>query len=127
MSESDQCLYDTAFHRFRELRPNFKSLHRLKYVQYIVRIERGLKNNLRGFFRYADMKHNASGYLTSMFLGNDCAWGSQSIANLFAGFFQNVYVQDDWILDSDLPTSDEGHKMSAIEVFKDEVECVFWA
>jgi hypothetical protein len=39
MSQSDQCLYDTAFRRFRELRRDFKSLHRLKYAQYIVRIE----------------------------------------------------------------------------------------
>jgi hypothetical protein len=46
MFELDQCLYDTVFHRFWELRPNFKSLHCLKYAQYIVRIEGGLKNNL---------------------------------------------------------------------------------
>jgi hypothetical protein len=38
MSESDQCLYDTALRRFRELRRDFKSLHRLKYAQYIVRV-----------------------------------------------------------------------------------------
>jgi hypothetical protein len=37
MSESDQCLY-TAFRRFRELRRDFKSLHLLKYAQYIVRV-----------------------------------------------------------------------------------------
>jgi hypothetical protein len=66
MSESDQYLNDTAFHRFRELRRDFKSLHRLKYAQYIVRIEGGLKNNPRGCFKY---------------VGNDCARNSQSIAN----------------------------------------------
>jgi hypothetical protein len=125
MSESDQCLYDTAFHRFRELRRDFKGLHRLKYAQYIVRIEGGLKNTPRGFFKYADMKHNASGYPSSMFLGSNCAQDSQSIANLFAGFFQSLYVRDDWIPDGDLPTPGEGHKMSAIEVSEDEVECVF--
>jgi hypothetical protein len=52
MSELDQCLYDTAFRRFWELRRDFKSLHRLKYVQYIVRIEGGLKNDPQGFFKY---------------------------------------------------------------------------
>jgi hypothetical protein len=81
MSESDQCFYDTAFHRFRELRRDFKSLHRLKYAQYIVRIEGSLKNNPRGFFKYADMKRNASSYPSSTFLGSDCARDSQSIAN----------------------------------------------
>jgi hypothetical protein len=39
MSESDQCLYNTTYHRFWEL-------HRLKNAQYIVRIKGGLKNNL---------------------------------------------------------------------------------
>jgi hypothetical protein len=58
MSESDQCLYDTAFRRFRELRRDFKSLHRLKYAQYIVRIEGGLKNNPQEFFKYADIKRD---------------------------------------------------------------------
>jgi hypothetical protein len=125
MSESDQCLYDTALRRFRELRCDFKSLHRLKYAQYIVHIDAGWKNNPRGFFKYADMKRNENSYSSSMFLGKDCARDSQSIANLFAGFFQSVFVQDDWILYSDLPTPDDRHKMSAIKVYEDEVEYVF--
>jgi hypothetical protein len=97
----------------------------LKYTQSIVRIEGGLKNNPRRFFKYADMKRNASSYPSSMFLGNDCARDSQSISNLFAGFFQCVYVWNDWIQDSDQPTPDDGHKMSAIEVSEDEVEFAF--
>jgi hypothetical protein len=68
---------------------------------------------------------NASGYPSSMFLGKDCARGSQSIANLFAGVFQTVYVRDDWIPDSDLPTPGDGHKMFAIEISEGEVECAF--
>jgi hypothetical protein len=48
MSNSNQCLYYTALHRFRELRRDFKSLHPLKYAQFIVRIEDGLKNTPRG-------------------------------------------------------------------------------
>jgi hypothetical protein len=34
-------------------------------------------------------------------------------------------VRNDWIPDSDLPTFDDGHKMSAVEVSEDEVECAF--
>jgi hypothetical protein len=97
----------------------------LKYAQYIVCIEGGLKNNPRGFFKYADMKHNASGFPSYMFLGSDFAGDSQGIANLFAGFFQSVYVWDDQIPDSDLPTPDDSHKMSTVEIFEDEVECAF--
>jgi hypothetical protein len=101
MSESDQCLYDTALGR------DFKILHRLKYAYSIGRIEGGWKNNPQGFVKYADMKRNASGYPLSMFLRSDCARVSQSIANLFAVFFQSVYiyVRDDWIPDSDQSNS----------------------
>jgi hypothetical protein len=70
------------------------------------------------------MKRNASSYPSSMFLGSDCARNSQSTANLFAGFFQSVYVRDDWMPDSDLPTPGDGHKMSAIEVSEDYFEMV---
>jgi hypothetical protein len=53
-----------------------------------------------------------------MFLGSDFAPVSQGIANLFAVFFQGVYVQDDWITDSDLSTPDNSHKMSTFEIFR---------
>jgi hypothetical protein len=103
-TKAHKYLKDIAFCCFREFMSEFNCLHRLKYAQYIVRIEGGLKNNPRGFFKYADMKCNADGYPSSMFLGNDCAQDTQSIANLFAEFFQSVYVRDDWIPDSVLPT-----------------------
>jgi hypothetical protein len=32
---------------------------------------------------------------------------------------------DNWMPDSGLPTPDDGHKMPAIEVSEDEVECAF--
>jgi hypothetical protein len=51
-----------------------------------------------------------------MFLGSDCALDSQGIADLFAVFFQGVYVQDDRIPESDLPTPDDSHKISTIEI-----------
>jgi hypothetical protein len=60
-----------------------------------------------------------------MFLGNDWETIAQSIANLFAGFFQSVYVRDDWIPDSDLPTLGDGNKMSVIDVFENEIGCTF--
>jgi hypothetical protein len=97
MSELDQCLYNKALHRFWVLRRGFKSLHRLKYFQYIVRIESSLKNNTQGYFKYADIKRNASGYPSSMFLRGDFARNSQSIVILFTGFFQSVNLWDGWI------------------------------
>jgi hypothetical protein len=34
-------------------------------------------------------------------------------------------VRNDWTPDSDLPTPDDSHKMSAIEISEDGVECAF--
>jgi hypothetical protein len=93
MSESDQCLYDTAFYRFRELCHDFKILHRLKYVQYIVRIEgRFAKLSSRIFQVCRHEAYYASGYPSSVFLRNDCARDLQSIADLFAGVFFKAYT-----------------------------------
>jgi hypothetical protein len=83
LSESNQCLYDTAFHRFAELRCDLKSLHRLKSAQYIVRIESGLKNNPWVFFKYTYMKLNAIGGLSSMFMRRLCVRDSKSIENVW--------------------------------------------
>jgi hypothetical protein len=85
MSESDQCLYDTTFHRFWEL-------HRLKNAQYIVRIEGGLKNNLCFWEAIKPGTHRALQiYLLGFFKACTCGM----------------------IGSCDLPTSDDGHKMSA--------------
>jgi hypothetical protein len=39
--------------------------------------------------------------------------------------YKYISIYDDWISDGDLPTPGVGHKMSAIEVSEDEVECAF--
>jgi hypothetical protein len=130
MIELDQSLYDTAFRRFWELRRDFKCIHRLKYAHYMVRIKGDLKNNPRGFFNYADMKRNASGYPSSMFLRNNCARDSQSIANLFAGFFQSAYVRYDWILDSWIVTCQllaTVIKCLQLKSPKTRLNALFWA
>jgi hypothetical protein len=62
-----------------------------------------------------------------MFFGGDCARDLQSIAKLFAGFFQSVYVWDDWIPNSGLPTPEDSHKISTIEISKKRSSALFWA
>jgi hypothetical protein len=68
-------------------------MYRLKYAQYIERIEAGLKSNSCCFF--LNLKRNSSGYQFAMFLGDTCARNAQGIANLFGEYFQGVYVRDD--------------------------------
>jgi hypothetical protein len=67
MTELQQYEYDAALQRFRDLRGAFKGMHRLKYAQYIERIEAGLKSNPRCLFRFANLKLNSSGYPSAMF------------------------------------------------------------
>jgi hypothetical protein len=80
---------------FKKVRGAFKGMHRLKYAQYIERIEAGLKSNPRSFFKFANLKRNSSGYPFAMFLGDTCVRNAQEISNLFGKYFQGVYVRDD--------------------------------
>jgi hypothetical protein len=54
-------------------------MHRLKYAQYIERIEAGLKSNHRCFFKFTNLWRNSSGYPSAMFLGDTCAHNAQEI------------------------------------------------
>jgi hypothetical protein len=56
MTELQQCEYDAASQRFFVLRGAFKGMHRLKYAQYIERVEAGLKSNTCCFFNFANLK-----------------------------------------------------------------------
>jgi hypothetical protein len=64
-------------------------MHRLKYAQYVERVEVGLKSNPRCFFTFANLKRNSSGNPSAMFLGGTCARNAQEIAD-----FEVVYVSD---------------------------------
>jgi hypothetical protein len=57
----EQFEYDAASKRFRDLRGAFEGWHRLKYAQYIERVEVGLKSNPRCFIKIANLKRNFSG------------------------------------------------------------------
>jgi hypothetical protein len=88
-------LVTEAENRFRNLRQDFNSLHRIKYNQFVNNTESKIKSDSRSFFKFVDLKRNSSGYPSQMFFKNQSAHGPQDIANLFASFFQSGYVQDD--------------------------------
>jgi hypothetical protein len=56
MTELQQCKNDAASQRFRDLRGDFKEMRRLKYAQYIERVEAGLECNPRCLFKFANLK-----------------------------------------------------------------------
>jgi Reverse transcriptase (RNA-dependent DNA polymerase) len=124
MCEREQAEHDAACTRFHDLRCDFKSLHRLKYEQYIENIENGIKTDPRSFFKFADMKRNSSGYPASMFFHDEAARNPQEIANLFAKFFQDVYVKDDNSTNpqDNLPNVEQNsHKVALIQFTEAEV------
>jgi hypothetical protein len=95
MLSSSTCEYDAASQRFCDLRGAFMKMHCLIYVQYIERIEAGLKSNPRCFLKFVNLKRNSSGFPSAMFLGGDCTRNTQKITNLFGEYYQGVYVRDD--------------------------------
>jgi hypothetical protein len=84
MNDSAQTAYDTACSKFRDLRCDFKVLHRLKYQEHIENVESGIKTNPHIFFKFADMKRNSTGYPSSIFFKDQAARNPEGIANLFA-------------------------------------------
>jgi hypothetical protein len=86
MTELQQYEYDAASQRFRDLWSAFKGMHRLKYAQYIERIEAALKSNPRCFLKFANLKRNSSGYPSAMFLGDTYMRNAQEI-DFFSEYF----------------------------------------
>jgi hypothetical protein len=121
MTELQQCEYDAASKRFRDLRGAFKGMHCSKFVQYIDRVEAGLKSNTRCFFKFkfANLKRNSTGYPSAMFLGDACA---QEIADLFGVYIQGVYVRDNsqegFIMDGGVEEETVGRGIVALDTKK---------
>jgi hypothetical protein len=81
--EDDKTEFDGACALFQDLRSDLKSLHRMKYDLYI--------EGSRTFFKFANMKRN-SGYPSTMFFESQSGRGPEEVVNLFAEFFQGVYM-----------------------------------
>jgi hypothetical protein len=94
MSESVQGQYDATCCRFHNLRKDFKYMHRFEYAQYIEWVGTGIKTTPQNIFRITDMIKNSTAYPSTMFLHVEFAWNSQDIADLFARYFQIVYVNN---------------------------------
>jgi hypothetical protein len=60
-----------------------------------------------------------------MFFENDCAQDPQNIANLFAKFFQNVYVKDDVAFNVNELDIETSNKMTTLIFSEDDIELAF--
>lgn len=77
---------------FSALRSQFKILNRFLFNLYIVEIESNIRNNPKCFWSYVDSKRNCRGIPSQMSLNSLTASDPQSITDMFASFFENVYV-----------------------------------
>jgi hypothetical protein len=113
--------------RFQDLRSDFKTLYRMKYDLYIEGIGSGIKSDSRSFFKFANMKWISSGYPPSMFFESQTIRAPEDVVNLFAEFFQSVYVSEGEpvllpALDTLPDEEHESHKVSQTAV----EEAIFW-
>jgi hypothetical protein len=81
---------DAVCARFKDLRGDFKSRHRMKYDLNIEGIESSIKNIPRSFSKFANMKRNSSGYPSSMFFESQSAGGLEEVVNWFEEFFHTL-------------------------------------
>jgi hypothetical protein len=74
-----------------------------------------LKNDMRSFFKFE--KRNSSGYPSSMFFESQSARGPEEAVNLFAEFFQDVYVSEaEPTLNSWPDEEHDSHKVSLVQL-----------
>jgi hypothetical protein len=87
-------------------------------------MESGIKTNPWSFFRFADMKRNQTGFPSTMLISVEGAPNSQDITDLFAGYFQGVYVNDVSVDNADGydKGSDDPSVLSLIQFTEDDVD-----
>ncbi|KAF9824369.1 hypothetical protein SFRURICE_002031 [Spodoptera frugiperda] len=77
---------------FNYLRKDCKILTRLCYRNYITEIETKIKGHPKFFWTHIkNLRKTSSSYPSEMYLGDECAYGSKAISDLFAKQFCSVY------------------------------------
>jgi hypothetical protein len=81
--------------KFVALRNEYRKMHKILYDSYIEQVENELKVNPKRFFEFVNMKKKTAGFPSKMTLNDMSASTPLSICNLFANFFDSVYVEPD--------------------------------
>jgi hypothetical protein len=80
------------YNKYVELRRNFVNMQNLLHERYLNRIQKNLKHDPRSFFSYVNSKRKSSGYPANMIFKDQASSDVLIICNLFADFFEEVYV-----------------------------------
>lgn len=81
---------------FSDLRLKCTKLSSELYKSYIKDVEEGLRVDARKFWHFINDKKKDRGLPDIMKLGNIVARGSESVSNLFASFFESVYLDNEY-------------------------------
>lgn len=79
---------------FYAIRNEFENMQRVAYDRYIEKTQELLKADPSKFWKYVNSTKNTTGYPSMMYRGNDRCHTPNGISNLFADFFESVYVSD---------------------------------
>lgn len=74
---------------------DFNELHETLYNEYINRIQQYIVCDPAEFWSYAKMEQKRSKYPTEVYMNDDASDKPGEIVELFADYFESVYVKDD--------------------------------
>ena len=77
---------------FCRLRSECKSLSRSCYRGYVASTEASIPLNIKTFWKFINSKRSAHGLPGSMYLGDTTSSDNSEIADMFASFFESVYL-----------------------------------
>lgn len=84
--------YIDACNEFNELNDTLRK-------QYFDRIQNNIKLDPAEFWKFAKIGNKQSTYPNKMFHGNDTAQSPEEIVQLFANYFESIYVADDHLFE----------------------------
>ena len=79
---------------FYAIRDEFEKLQQLSYKRFMSKTERDLKADPSKFWSYVNSRKKTSGYPSMMFYADKKAFEPNDVSNLFADFFESVYVPE---------------------------------
>lgn len=115
------------YREFSLLRDRAKLLLKQDHNSYISKIESGIADNVKHFWKYvSSLKKNESGYPSKMLLNENISESPSEIANMFNEFFSSIFETRDSDLDTiNLNTfiaDPEAPHIPSIEITKYQVE-----
>lgn len=107
---------------FKRLRALGKQYIRRDYEDYRRSVESEILENPSKFFQFVSAKRNIQGCPNEMSIDNKTAMGGKDISDLFADFFEKVYVRSDPVIEGvEMKNDNSSFNLNNIHFENDEV------